>query len=345
MLDNPKIDEIDARILKNLLKEARTTFTDIAAECGISVSAVRVRFERLKKEKVITGEIMQVNPKAIGYNFVADLGITTNIEDEKEVLEFLRANPYTAMSGPAPFWKSNIGTFTVLPSVEKLAQIQEEIEANPRIKSLETMIWVETTNMDLPENLLIHPALDDKKQPIKVLYPATSYVSSVKIDQNDLEIAKTLVRNARKPFKKIAEELNISTKNVIQRYSRLKDKLLTLSTITVDLKKLGYNAMANVFIKVANKSEIPAIYSQILEIPNVIVIIRIIGRYDLRFMVALRDFEDLFKVKEQVRKVKGIEESEFVIHKPFREWPLNVFASLILDEKKAPLITSPSRKN
>ncbi len=119
MLDNPKIDEIDARILKNLLKEARTTFTDIAAECGISVSAVRVRFERLKKEKVITGEIMQVNPKAIGYNFVADLGITTNIEDEKEVLEFLRANPYTAMSGSAPFWKSNIGTFTVLPSCRK----------------------------------------------------------------------------------------------------------------------------------------------------------------------------------------------------------------------------------
>ncbi len=335
MLDNPKIDEIDARILRDLLKNARTTFTEIAVKCGISVSAVRVRFERLKKEGVITGEIMQVNPKVIGYNFVADLGITTNAEDEKEVLEFLRGNPYTAMSGAAPFWKSNIGTFTVLPSVEKLARIQEEIESDSRIKRLETMIWVEPTNMDHTENLVLNPALiDDKTEQKTASYPATSNVTSTKIDQIDREIAKILVWNARKPFKKIAEQLNISTKNVIQRYNKLKKNLLTLSTVTVDLKKLGYNAMANVFIKVDSRSEIPKIYTQILAIPNVIVIIRIIGPYDLRFMVALKDFEDLFRVKEQVRKVKGIEQSDFCIHPPFRVWPLNVFAALLSDEKE-----------
>ena len=42
-----KIDQIDARIIKILLAESRTSFTDIAKECEISVSAVRMRYKHL----------------------------------------------------------------------------------------------------------------------------------------------------------------------------------------------------------------------------------------------------------------------------------------------------------
>ncbi|MCW4018843.1 MAG: AsnC family transcriptional regulator [Candidatus Bathyarchaeota archaeon] len=328
MSDKSKIDETDARILKRLLTEARTTFTEMAKECGISVSAVRVRFERLKKEGIITGEIMQINPKVIGYDFVADLGITTNVEDEEEGVEVLKVNRNTAMSCAAPFWKANIGTFVVLHSIEKLARIQEEIEANPHVKHLDTMIWVETTNMDHTENLVIHPTLTFDRQKPRSSEPPAANHACIKIDETDRKIARSLVTDARRPFKKIAEELGISTKNVIQRYSKLRGNLLTLSTITVDLEKLGYSAMANVFVKVSNRSEIPTIYAKIMEIPNVIVTIRLIGQYDLRFMVALKDFEALFKVKEQIRRIQGIEKTEVIIHKPFTKWPLNVFASL-----------------
>jgi len=72
----------------------------------------------------------------------------------------------------------------------------------------------------------------------------------MKIDATDRRIAKILTWNARTPFKKIAEQLNVSTKSVIQRYSKLRGSLLTLSTVTVDLRKFGYNGIANVFIKV-----------------------------------------------------------------------------------------------
>jgi DNA-binding Lrp family transcriptional regulator len=70
------------------------------------------------------------------------------------------------------------------------------------------------------------------------------------------EIAKILSQNSRAQFKKIAEQLNISTKTVINRYKRLRGHVLTLSTITVDLKKLGYNAIATLFMKAVNKSKI-----------------------------------------------------------------------------------------
>jgi len=156
LLDKPKIDETDARILKSLLKESRTTFTEIAQDCEISVGAVRMRFERLKREGVITGAIMQVNPRVIGYNFVANLRIATTIEKEKEVLDFLKSKPYTVMSAIGPFWKNNIGTFIVLPSMEKIARIQEELESNRNVRGIETLFWVETTGMDHAENLVIN---------------------------------------------------------------------------------------------------------------------------------------------------------------------------------------------
>jgi Lrp/AsnC family transcriptional regulator, regulator for asnA, asnC and gidA len=330
MLNKPKIDETDERILTLLLRESRTTFTEIAKDCGISVGAIRMRYERLKRDGVITGEIMQVNPRLIGYNFVANLRIATTLERENEVLEFLRSKPYIVMSDIGPFWKNNIITFIVLPSMEKIARIQEELESNQNVRGLETMFWVETTGMDHTENLVINPTLKKGKTQQKTpAYPAELNFVDVKIDETDRQIARILTWNARTPFKKIAEQLKVSTKNVIQRYSKLRGTLLTLSTITVDLKKLGYNGVANVFIKVSNKSEIPKIYEQILQIPNVIVVIRVIGTYDLQIYVALTDFEDMFMLTKRFHGVSGIDQADFFVHEPFRDWPLNVFGSLL----------------
>ena len=89
-----------------------------------------------------------------------------------------------------------------------------------------------------------------------------------------IKIARVLCRKYRTPFKKIAEQLDLSTKTVIQRYRKLRENLFTLSTVTLDLNKLGYKALVNLYIKVSNRSKVTEIYFQLLQIPNVIVIIR-----------------------------------------------------------------------
>ncbi len=71
--------------------------------------------------------------------------------------------------------------------------------------------------------------------------------------------------------------------------------MLTLSTITIDLNKLGYKALANLYIKVSNRSKMSEIYPQLLQISNLIVIIRLIGSYDLYAVIALEDFEKMFE--------------------------------------------------
>jgi Lrp/AsnC family transcriptional regulator for asnA, asnC and gidA len=89
-----RIDEIDAKILRILLLESRTSFTDIAAECKITVTAVRMRYKRLWRDGVINGEKMLVNPHCLGYPYIADLGMVASVENEEEVKKLLESKPY-----------------------------------------------------------------------------------------------------------------------------------------------------------------------------------------------------------------------------------------------------------
>lgn len=121
----------------------------------------------------------------------------------------------------------------------------------------------------------------------------------------------------------------ISSKTVIQRYKKLRENLLTHSTVTINLYKLGYKALSNVFIKVSNRSKMPEIYSQLLQIPNVIVIIREMGAYDLYCAIVLEDFEKLFEVYGKIIRIVGVETAEVYLTGVPPVWPLNLFPSLL----------------
>ncbi|HTY75824.1 MAG TPA: AsnC family transcriptional regulator, partial [Candidatus Nanoarchaeia archaeon] len=276
-------------------------------------------------------EIMQIDPRIVGYNTVVDLGISTAVKDEAKVIEFLETKPYVAVLGAGAFWKYNIRAFVVLANVEKLAKVLEELEADPNINQIHSLIWTEVIGMDHPENLLINGLRTNRKElnQNETDTQNSSAAKQVRLDETDRQIARILTRNARTPFKRVAEEIGISTKSVIQRYQRIRGKLLTLSTITVDLKKLGYNAMAHVLIKASKRSEMPRIQEQVLEIPNAIVTYRLIGEYDLRVVVAIRDFDDVFALNQSIRGIQGIDQADVYLIAPFPEWPLNVFASLL----------------
>jgi Lrp/AsnC family transcriptional regulator for asnA, asnC and gidA len=337
-----KIDETNAEILKTLLKESRTSFTKIAKDCEITVGAVRMRYKRLWKEGVITGEVMQVNPRSLGYQYICDLGITTAVENEKEIMKFLTRKPYIAhMAGP--LGKYNIWAKVAIRKTNDLTEILEDIEGNPQIENVDALIWVEAVNLEYPENLIINSfdmgskqRNNNNEQNLTRTPTKTMKKTRVKIDETDRKIAIILSQNSRTPFRQIADQLNISTKNVIQRYKRLRKNVLPRSTITIDPNKLGYSTMANVFVKAANRSKLPEIHAQLLQIPNLIVAIRLIGAYDLYATIFLANFQEFFNAKEQIRRMPNIEKTEFILTPIVPEWPLNLFPSLLQSEFMGP---------
>lgn len=328
MGNRAKIDETDTKILRALLRESRTSFTEIAKDCKITVAAVRKRYKRLRKTGVIKGEIMQVNPHSMGYGCVTDIGILTTIEAEEEVIKFLKTKSYIVAIIPEGFGRYNVGATIVLPNIEKLARIIENIESNPHIKHVDTLIWAEAKNMDHGENLLLDPA-KGKLEPLPAQRPPPINHAEIQLDEIDRQIARILTENSRVSFSKIAKQLDISVAKVIQKYKRLRGTVLTLSTIRIDLEKLGYNALVHLFIKAANRSMMPEIHDQILQIPNLVVAIRLIGPYDLRAIIPVADLENVFELTENIRKIRGIEQADIFLFRITFAWPLNVFAPLL----------------
>lgn len=327
-----KIDETDAKILKTLLAESRTSYTDIAKYCKISIGAVRMRYKRLWKEGIVNGEMMLVNPHSLGYRHIIDLGITAAVEDEQEVAEFLEGKSYIS-EVVGPLGKYNFLGKVALRDLSKLAEIVEDLESNRCIKHVDALIWAEAVNIEYPQNLVIRPLKGNNEQKNDHRPVSTNFDEvHVQIDEIDRKIAIILSEKSRTPFKKIGEQLGISTKSVIQRYKKLRRNVLTLSTITVDLRKLGYNALANLYLKVANRSKMTEIYSQLLQIPNLVVVIRLIGSYDLYAAVVLENFEELFKVTEQIRRIDGIGATDTFLTPMLPAWPLNLFPSLLQGE-------------
>jgi len=328
-----KIDEIDAKILKTLLKESRTSFTQISKDCKITVGAVRMRYQRLCKVGIINGGIMLVNPHSLGYKYIIDLGITTAIDNEKEVTEYLKRKPYIRHI-VGPFGKYNFWAKVALQDVKKLAEILQDLESNSFVERVDSLIWAEAVNIEYPEKLGIKPTNGNSEE--CSIQPRWSNLERINIDATDRKIATMLSQNSRRPFRKIAAEIGISTKNVIQRYKKLRGNVLTISSITVDLEKLGYRSLAHMFIKIANRSKTPEICEQMLQIPNLIVMIRLIGVYDLYVCVALADFNELFELTEQIRRIQGIEKTETILTPPPRAWPLHLFPSLLESELMEP---------
>ena len=72
------LDATDRKILRFLIKNARTPFLEIARECGISGAAIHQRIKKLEELGVIQGSRLVVAPKSLGFDVCAFIMIRTS---------------------------------------------------------------------------------------------------------------------------------------------------------------------------------------------------------------------------------------------------------------------------
>jgi Lrp/AsnC family leucine-responsive transcriptional regulator len=69
--DRPSIDEIDRRIIEELMADGRLPIAELGRRVRLSSPAVAARVQRLERERVITGYRAEVDPRALGYQLTA----------------------------------------------------------------------------------------------------------------------------------------------------------------------------------------------------------------------------------------------------------------------------------
>ncbi len=338
-----QIDDINNNILRALMKDARTSFTQMAKENNTSVAAIRNRYLNLEKVGVINGSMTYINPQFIGFNCYGFLGVKVHLKNKWEIWNYLTKQPYI-LSIWHKSQEINIGTFFAAPNLDYFTAVTDELRSHPHVKSIQPLIYVGVPHNHYPENLnlkvneqirnphnfseLLEKAeYSEDEEPFKkhLFRPARL----TKMKKTDREIARMLTNDARKPFSNIAAEIGKSTAFVINRYAKLKEKgLFTSSSITIDVKKLGYQANAMIYMRIKVGSKISEIYRKISEIPNIINITKILGSWDMLAIIPLASFKEFFTIEKQLRSINEIEKIQININPPFTKWPANIFGSV-----------------
>ena len=76
MTSSNALEPTDAAILRVLTADGRASFTDLAEQVGLSVSAVHQRVRRLEQRGVLRGYVAQVDRDAVGLPLTAFVSLT-----------------------------------------------------------------------------------------------------------------------------------------------------------------------------------------------------------------------------------------------------------------------------
>jgi Lrp/AsnC family leucine-responsive transcriptional regulator len=137
-------DSLDRRILQILQAHGRSTFDDLAAQVGLSASAVLRRVKRLEEAGVIAGYVALLSPERVGLSLTAYV----NVRLEKHTDEHKR-NPMDQFSASVQAW----------PEVVECSALTGEMDFLLRVV-VRDMTHYSRFMMD---SLLKHPSVQDCK--------------------------------------------------------------------------------------------------------------------------------------------------------------------------------------
>lgn len=86
-----KLDKLDMAILRELQKNSRVTFTELASIVGLSKTPCQVRVKRLEEMKYIQGYTAIIDQKKLGSRHVAFVQVTMNDTKTKALKAFNEA--------------------------------------------------------------------------------------------------------------------------------------------------------------------------------------------------------------------------------------------------------------
>ena len=93
-MSTAQFDELDRKILKLLINNARKPYLEIARECGVSGASIHQRIQKLTSLGLIQGFETQINPASLDYDTCAYVGfVLSDPLRTEEVVAELRKVP------------------------------------------------------------------------------------------------------------------------------------------------------------------------------------------------------------------------------------------------------------
>ena len=132
-----------------------------------------------------------------------------------------------------------------------------------------------------------------------------------KVDDLDFKLLAELKKNCQVSIPSLSKKLGVNSSVLYSRINRLvKKKIITKYTIEIDDSRLGIGVKALVGINRDPKDK-NSIHKMLMEIPYVISIYEVTGRFDIIIRIFAEDLEQLHSVIiEKVGNIVGITSTE-----------------------------------
>lgn len=113
------------------------------------------------------------------------------------------------------------------------------------------------------------------------------------LDEIDLRILGSILKDARKSYRKIADDINVSPPTVLSRVQKLeKGRIIKSYSAVLDHEKLSYDLTAVIEVT-AVKGKITEVQKHISKFPNVCAVYDITGLTDMIIVAKFRNREEL----------------------------------------------------
>ena len=137
-----KFDQTDLKIIRNLQRDARINFAEIAEECDVSIDTVIKRFNRLKKNGIVKGTTILINPRSLNYECIASFEVDVDPGELASIIIQVREQPGIIFC-TATVGMHNMFAVSIQNSMKHLSILKENLKALPHVRDVQTSIWVD----------------------------------------------------------------------------------------------------------------------------------------------------------------------------------------------------------
>ncbi len=135
-----EIDEIDVKILRELVQDARTKLKDIAKQCGVSSTAILNRIKRLKDLEVIRGAVLFFDMSQVGFMYPVSIGVDVEGAEKDTILNIIRHQTCVLISSEST-GSDTLRVFLVAKGLKEIEDLKQCIRKQQGIRRVTTSIW------------------------------------------------------------------------------------------------------------------------------------------------------------------------------------------------------------
>jgi DNA-binding Lrp family transcriptional regulator len=296
-----KLTELDKKILFELDKDGRVSFSEIARIIGSTPQVVKYHFEQLLEKGVIKHFWAFIDYDKADYSFfwgywLKFAGLTK--EKEQEMYADLNGDNYVPIIMRSDGY-ADVYVCFISKDIFNFNEMLQKFFTKYGQNIVSSDIFLGLGFVKFPRTYLIGKENEFQKYAV-----SGGTNEKMKLSENDRKIMSLLLQDGRMEFTKIAKILGVSVGLVHKHFNKLeKNEIITKITFTLDYQKLGI-LLYRVCFKIVqfDQKRIDELYKFCCLHPNIINYVKGMGSWELHLDI---EIENRGALRDLIREMKN----------------------------------------